>query len=202
MVTMTAKQWYDLGIKEMPKLNLVSVISGLRQANNGAKEDVFNINGNGYYQWSMAIAQKQQPVQAVELGGAMGVWDICMLNSLPSSSKLYSITLPEGGLEFSYVADTYPNFVPILGNDLDLLCWPKELDWKKTQILFIDTIHQEKQLRQELALYLPLLSPGTLVMLDDIHINASMNKVWDELKYDKFDATDPLHWSGFGLVVL
>ena len=65
MVTMTAKQWYDLGIKEMPKLNLVSVISGLRQANNGAKEDVFNINGNGYYQWSMAIAQKQQPVQAV-----------------------------------------------------------------------------------------------------------------------------------------
>ena len=201
MVTMTAKQWYELGVEKMPHVNIIPALTGLRKAFDGAKDDVMNTNGNAYYQWSMAIANEKLPQQVIELGGAMGVWDVCMLNSLPSTSKLYSITLPENGLEYSFVVDTYPNFVPTVGDDLDLSFWPKDLDWKKTEILFIDTLHEEGQLRKELELYLPLIKPGTLVMLDDIHLNEGMNRVWDDLNYDKFDATDPLHYSGFGLFI-
>lgn len=198
---MTAKEWYELGIKNMSKVNLTSTMLALRNAYEGAKEDVLNINGSAYYQWSMAIANIVKPQQAVELGGAMGVWDICMLNCLPSISNLYSITLSENGLEYSFIADKYPNFTPIVGNDLKLSNWPNDLDWKKTEILFIDSLHEKDHLYKELGIYLPLLSKGTLVMLDDIHLNEGMNQVWDGLNYDKFDATDPLHYSGFGLFI-
>lgn len=205
---MNAKEWYELGIKEMSHVNMIPAMTGLRKAYEGAKEDVMNVNGSAYYQWSAAIAQTKKPSQVVELGGAMGVWDVCMLNSLPSTSKLYSITLPENGLEFSFIVDNYSNFVPIVGDDLDLSLWPKDLDWKKTEILFIDTLHEEKQLRKELELYLPLLSPGTLIMLDDIHFSEQMEKVWNDIvigvygKINTFDATDPLHYSGFGLACI
>lgn len=207
MVTITAQEYYELGMKLMRSYDGRSLLPALRAANSGALEDVQNTNGNAYYQWTAALVKELKPKQIVELGGAMGVWDICVLHELPQDSCLHSITLAEHGLEYSYVVDKYPNFFPVVGDDLDFTQWPKDLDFNKTDIFFIDTLHEEHQLRAELDLYLPKINEKTLVMFDDIYINDGMRRVWEDIvagkygKADTFDASDPLHWSGFGLAI-
>lgn len=129
----------------------------------------------------------------------MGVWSVCVLYALNPNSKLYSITLPEGGLEFSFVADTYPNFFPIVGDDLNLSLWPKGLDLSATDLWFIDSEHTEKQLRAELKLYSPFFKKRALVLFDDIRM-PELWRVWQELPYDKVELTNPCHYSGFGMV--
>ena len=128
----------------------------------------------------------------------MGVWDLMALNSKYQDFKLFSITLEEYGLEFSYIVDKYPNFIPIVGDDLDLSQWSKDLDLGKTDLWFIDSEHTAKQLRAELELYKPFFKKGTIILFDDIHMD-ELWPVWQELPYEKLDATDPLHYSGFGI---
>src|SRR3990167_10230399 len=115
----------------------------------GAHEDIFNpLNRSQYYQWLTALMVILRPKQVVELGGEMGASALCMLAGLPAESKLYSITLPENGLEFSFIKDEYPSLVRVVGNDRDfkLGVWPKDLKWRETQVLFIDSEHTPEQL--------------------------------------------------------
>ena len=208
----TAKEYFDMGMERLKTLNPVpSLISALKYANEGAKDDVLNINGCANYQWGAALVDVWQPKQVVELGGAMGVWALCLLQYLKPENQLYSITLKEGGLEFSYVKDHYPNFHPIVGNDLDMENW-EGVNLKQTDLWYIDTgiadDHFGEQLRKELDLYSPLFKRGSLILFDDIHKNEGMSRVWEELTrqgrwglHSFYDATDPLHWTGYGLVV-
>ena len=205
---MTAKEVFDKGIEKLKTFNVRGLLPALRAANEGAMEDVLNTNGCALYQWSTCLVDELKPKQIVELGGAMGVWSICVLHTLPSESKLYSITLPEGGLEFVYIVDKYTNFIPVLGNDLDLNNWPKDLDLGKTDLWFVDSLHEESHLRKELDLYSPFFKKDAIILFDDIHINENMEKVWEDIKKGKYgitswhDGTSPLHYSGFGLACI
>ena len=204
---MNAQSIYELGLKRMEKFVPHTLAAALRAANEGAWNDVLNTNGCANYQWIVGVMDELKPKQVVELGGAMGVWDVCVLQTLPETSKLYSITLAEHGLEFSYVVDKYPNFVPTVGDDLDLSIWPKDLDLSKTDFWYFDSLHTEEQLRKELDLYSPFFQKGAVVLFDDIH-SFGLQPVWDDLcngKYgisDCFDATDPLHFTGYGVCVV
>ena len=205
---MTAKDIYDIGIKKLSSFNVGLLMPALRAANDGAKQDVLNTNGCANYQWTTQIIDFLKPKQVVELGGAMGVWDLCVLHNLPQDSKLYSVTMPEGGLEFSYVVDNYPNFIPCLGDDLDLTVWPKEAVLKDTDLWYIDSLHMEEHLRKELDVYSPFFKKGAIILFDDIHLNDGMERVWQDIVHGKygeldcFDATDPLHWSGYGICTI
>ena len=141
-----------------------------------------------------------KPKQVVELGGAMGMWSICVLHSLPEDSKLYSITLAEGGLEFKFIIDKYLNFHPIVGDDLDMKNW-EGIDLGATDIWYIDSLHTYDQVSKELNLYSPFFKKGAILLFDDIHM-PELFIVWKELPYDKFDATAWLHFSGFGLCII
>jgi len=204
---MTLQQLVDKTLERMRTFKIEGALPALRALNEGALQDVQNTNGCAYYQFSACLVELMKPLQVVELGGAMGVWDLMVLHTLPAEAQLYSITLPENGLEFSYVVDNYPNFHPIIGNDLDLNNWNK-VELGKTDLWFIDTNHQKEQLEKELELYSPYFKKGAIVMFDDIHINEGVESVWDEWfmiegKYkhsEVIDMTDPLHWSGFGIV--
>ena len=204
---MNAQSIYELGLKRMEKFVPHTLAAALRAANEGAWNDVLNTNGCANYQWIVGVMDELKPKQVIELGGAMGVWDVCVLQALPSDSKLYSITLEEHGLEFSYVVDKYLNFVPTVGNDLDLSVWPKDLDLSKTDFWYFDSLHTEEQLRKELDLYSPFFQKGAVVLFDDID-SFGLQPVWDDLcngKYgisDCFDATDPLHFTGYGVCVV
>ena len=189
-------------------LSLLSLIPSLSKLNDGALEDVYNVNGCANYQWASCLVDILKPPQVVELGGAMGVWDLMVLHTLPKTSHLYSITLPEQGLEYSYIDKEYKNFHPVLGDDLDLSNWPKDLDLSKTDLWYFDSLHLEAQLRKELDLYSPFFKKGAMVLFDDIHLNDGMQRVWDEIvagKWgitDTYDATDPLHFTGYGCTLV
>src|SRR3990167_7640154 len=99
---------------------LMPALHGIKPPFDGALEDILNINGCANYQFSACLIDLLKPKQVVELGGAMGAWCLCVLYSLHAESQLYSITLAEDGREFVFIVDNYPNFHPIVGDDLDL----------------------------------------------------------------------------------
>ena len=183
--------------KRMESFNVEAVMPALRYANSGAIEDVRNINGCANYQWSSCLMEVVKPKQVVELGGAMGVWSLCVLHTLPSNSHLYSITLAEHGLEFSYIKDKYENFTGIVGDDLDMNNW-KGIDLSKTDVWYFDSLHTNEQLTKELALYSPYFKKGALLLFDDIRMG-ELWPVWEGLKYEKRELTDPLHFTGWGI---
>jgi 2-polyprenyl-3-methyl-5-hydroxy-6-metoxy-1,4-benzoquinol methylase/glycosyltransferase involved in cell wall biosynthesis len=172
--------------------------------NDGARQDVLNTERSGYYQWLPKLINLTQPKQVVELGGAMGVACIAMLQTLPKDSRLYSITLAEHGLEFSFLDKEYPNLTKVVGSDLDLSNWPKDLDLSMTDIWFIDSEHTYEQVRAEIDLYKPFFKEGTILLFDDIAINEGLKKVWEEIKEEipgtKYESD--LHYSGYGIVVV
>lgn len=196
---MTLQKLVDTTFKELKTFNPEILRIPLRAAYPGTNEleDIFNTNGNAYYQFSTCLMNVLKPKQVVELGGAMGVWDICVLQTLSPDSQLWSITLPENGLEYSYVVDKYPNFHPIVDNDL-YYRW-EGVDLSKTDVWFIDSEHSEMQIRAELEIYTKYFKKGAILLFDDIHIEKGMEKVWNELKYEKLDLSDPLHYTGFGI---
>lgn len=198
---MTLPEIVEKTTERLKTFKVEGVLPALRFAHHGTNdlEDILNTNGNAYYQWSSCLMEILKPKQVVELGGAMGVWDIMVLHTLPEDSQLWSITLYENGLEFSYIKDDYPNFHPVVGDDLDLTKWPKELDLATTDLWFIDTIHTYEQVKKELDLYTPFFKKGALILFDDIRMNEGMTKMWHELSYEKIELTNPLHYTGFGL---
>lgn len=202
---MTAKDIYDLGIGRLKTFNLLPLLPALRACNSGAIEDVKNVNGCANYQWICGVVDELKPKQVIELGGAMGVWSLCVLHTLPSDSMLYSITLPEGGLELSYIVDDYPNFKGIIGSDLDMDNW-KGIDLHKTDVWYFDALHTEDHLRKELGLYSPFFKKGCLIIFDDIR-SFGLYPVWEDIikgKYgtvNYYEATDPLHYTGYGLAI-
>lgn len=174
----------------------------LGKVSQGSMNDILDKGKSYYYQWLPCLMRELQPKQVVELGGAMGASSLMMLYGLPKSSKLYSITLEEHGLEFSFMEpELYPNFTQIVGNDLDLMVWPENLDLGETDIWFFDTDHTYEQLMAEYELYKPFFKPGAVLLFDDIKLNDGMKKAWKEMELgDKYEA-DELHWSGFGVAI-
>ena len=116
----------------------------------------------------------------------------------------YGVTLEEHGLEFCYVQkDKYSNFHPIVGDYMDLSIWPKDVDLKKTDLFYIDGLHEEMHLRAELNLYKPFFKKGAIILFDDIFKNPGMARVWHDLENILdvgFKTTLPLHWTGGGLL--
>lgn len=195
---MTAKELFKQANDLWEKYDIKTTLPALRALNDGALEDVLNTNGNRYYQWSPCLLEVVKPKQIVELGGAMGVWDLMVLNGKYQDFNLYSMTLPEGGLEFSYVVDKYANFHPSVGDDLKLENWPKELKLEDTDLWFIDSEHSAKQLQAELDLYSPFFKKGCVLLFDDIR-HPELWPIWEKLPYDKAEITNPCHYSGFGI---
>jgi predicted O-methyltransferase YrrM len=195
------KDLLEKSLEDSKSFPIKGVMPALRLLNSGALEDVLNVNGNRYYQFLPCLIDNMKPHQVIELGGAMGVADVMMLQSKHQAYTLYSVTLPEHGLEFSMVADDYNNLVKIIGDDLDPKIWPYDIRRKETDLWFIDTLHTKEQLTKELELYTPFFKKGAIVLFDDIHM-PELEPVWDLLcqRYDHYDLTDPCHYSGFGAI--
>lgn len=191
---MTLNELYERS--QTKHFDLRRVLPALRALNEGAMNDVLNTNGCFYYQWLPRLIDTIHPKQIVELGGAMGVSALLMLHA-HDEPEVYSITLPEQGLEYSFVQDTFPHFHPILGNDLDVENF-KGVDLKETDLWFFDALHTTEHLNKELALYTPFFKKGAILLFDDIHMD-EIWPIWDSLPYEKKDISDPCHYSGFGI---
>lgn len=230
---MTARELADKVFKRLETFDPEPILKKLQEggANEGAIEDYLNTNGCLNYHFMSCLVDVVKPKKVLELGGAMGVGTLCLSEFLPKESDLYSITLEEHGLEFSYIKSNYiyPNIYLIVGDDLKPETWnwyrhpdkmkeyrnyekvevykPEELFRKtKFDLIYIDTgiaeSHSGEQLKKELDFYRPYFKKGTIIMFDDIHLNDGMNEVWDGLDWDKVDLSDPLHWTGWGLCIV
>lgn len=191
--------------KQVKEVDFTIDMKPFSKCSDGAISDVESKDGRSdYYQWLPKLIKHTQPKQIVELGGAMGVACIAMLQTLPKTSKLYSITLPEQGQEFSMLDREYPNLIKIIGNDLDLKNWPKDCDLSKTDIWFIDSEHTYEQVRAEVDIYRPFFKEGAILLFDDTHINEGLKKIWKEIQYELpgYKYESDLHWSGYGIVVV
>jgi len=152
-----------------------------------------------YYCWLALAVRILQPRHILELGAFAGGSAVCLFQELASSSKLTSVDVKKD-LRFcppEMLEDHRISFV--FGNDLDLSIFgegiPLDIDF-----LFLDTLHDYKQISNEWAIYQHLLQDGAMVVLDDIRLN-NMPRFWEELPYDKYEATKDCHSSGFGIFI-
>ena len=163
--------------------------------------DIFDREGWLYYQFLACLVSYVKPKQVVELGGAWGTSALMMLSSLPEGSKLYTITLPEEPA-YVYIKQDYPNLTIITGDLFELNNWPKNLDLAKTDLWFIDTMHNSEQLRAELKLYTPFFKKGAIILFDDIHFTPEFHQEWLEVPYEKTDVSSLHVPTGFGIAVV
>ena len=158
-------------------------------------------NGNGqnlYYQWLACLVRLLKPKQVVELGAAAGISTIMIATELSKDAKFYSVD-NDPNIAWKWMSRDYPQLTKILGDDLNMAIWDGSIDLLKTDLWFIDTLHTTKQLTKEIELYSPYWKRGTIVAFDDIRI-PEVYSVWESLKYDKRENTNPCHYSGFGFV--
>lgn len=157
-------------------------------------------NGNGsnlYYQWLACLTRFLKPKQVVELGSASGISTIMIATELDKDAKFYSMD-NDPTIAWKWMINDYPQLTKILGDDLDMDNW-KDIDLKKTDLWFIDTLHTKEQLTAEIELYSHYWKNGTIVVFDDIRMEG-LWEVWQSLEYDKYENTDPCHYSGFGFI--
>lgn len=71
-------------------------------------------------------------------------------------------------------------------------------------LLFIDADHTYEGVMGDLHAYLPRMTPGGVVALDDIHYNSESRPwAWLREQYgDRAVELNELHWPGFGAVLL
>lgn len=67
-------------------------------------------------------------------------------------------------------------------------------------ILFLDSLHTYEHTKEEYTVYLPKVSKGGLIFVDDINLDEGMKKFWAEIKEPKVDLSH-LHYSGFGVIL-
>lgn len=176
-----------------------SLIPHLELVGEGQKLEVLNQNTRGenlYYQWLACLVRLLKPKQIVELGPAAGISTIMMATQKDVDCKLYSVDIDES-LAWKWMKYEYAGLVKILGDDLDMSIWPKDVDLSKTDLWFMDTLHTKEQLQKEIDLYSKFWKKGTVVVLDDIRMEGLWD-IWQALPYDKCETTHPNHYSGFG----
>lgn len=189
----------DRSVQErMLHLDIWSVMPKMELVGEGQWQEVLDQTGkaNRYYQWLAALMGEVRPKQVVELGAAAGVSTIILSHFAPQAKIISVDNDPQA---WRWMGES-PNVVKVLGDDLDLSIYKDDLSL--TDVWFIDSMHEEGQLRKELELYKPFFKKGAVVVLDDIRINEGMGKVWEELEYDKCENTVPNHYSGFGFFIV
>ena len=154
---------------------------------------------NGYYKFLHKFCELIKPKQIVELGAAAGISTMLMATGSPES-KIISVDCDPQA--WKWMNREYQNVIKILGDDLKLEIYPKEIDLSKTDFWFFDSLHTKAQLQAELDLYKQFFKKGAILAFDDIHINEGMHEVWGNLPYEKLDISERMHWSGWGIAII
>ena len=161
--------------------------------------DYLTSNESGYLRFLPMLIQQLELKSIVELGNREGMSTLCLFSTLAADGRLVTVDIvrdqrfcPE-----HMFSDSRVRFVQ--GDVADLAIYGNEVPIE-IELLFSDTIHFDRQLRDELAIYGPLLADRALVAIDDINLN-DKRKWFDEVPYPKWDLTTLCHGSGFGLTL-
>jgi predicted O-methyltransferase YrrM len=178
------------GIKFDPRINIAM--------NEGEFEAMRSNNGCNYYFYLRNLVSQLRPRNVLELGTSIGRSGLFMMLALPPESKFTTIEMG------SWMrGDLAPFFDDnrlriVYGSDVDNAVY-SPLELKDVDLLFIDTVHEIEHVKKEWSIYSKVLSPGALVVMDDIHLNDGMSTFWDSIPYEKMDVGLDVHLSGFGM---
>jgi predicted O-methyltransferase YrrM len=189
-------------MKMLESYDVEAIMPDMQLVGDGQKNEVRDVNGrpNKYYQWLSCLTRLLKPKQVVELGAAAGISTTMIASELSPDAKFYSVDI-DPTIAWKWMSKDFPQVTKILGDDLNMAIWPGSVDLGKTDLWFIDSLHTYEQIKSEIDLYKSYFKRDAVVVLDDIHL-LEMGTIWEELKYDKCDNTDPCHYSGFGFFVV
>lgn len=198
---MTAKELHTKVMRKVDKWYPGEIYKDLTLVGSGQVNEIYNNTGqdNLYYQWLHCAMEVIKPRQVVELGAAAGISTILMATALPKDSRIISVDCDPQA--WRWMNKEYKNVTKVLGDDLDLSIYPKDVDLYQTDFWFIDSLHTEEQLREEVKLYCQFWKKGTIIAFDDIHLGG-LDKVWNSIVADKLDITNPCHYSGWGIAII
>lgn len=201
---MTANE-LDIAVMDLVhQYDVSKVLSHMGKVGEGQIREVKNENDkpNLYLQWLACLVKLTKPTQIVELGAAAGISTIMMVSEIAKDAKIYSVDF-DPRIAWIWMDREYPQVTKILGDTREPGIWnlKKTPNLSKTDIWFFDSLHTQDQLEAELKLYTQFFKKGAILVFDDIHMNPGMEKVWNDLPYDKRDISTPCHWSGFGVAI-
>ena len=158
------------------------------------------IESGCYYTWLALATRVLKPKRILELGNYHGASTIMIYSELTDETNaFYSVDLVR---DVSFVPDKILLDKKVkftFGNDLNLSIYEENLPIK-LDFLFIDTLHEYRQIKAEWKIYKNLCKPNAVVILDDILLN-DLPKFWSELPYPKLDISKDCHESGFGIFI-
>ena len=158
------------------------------------------IESGCYYTWLALATRVLKPKRILELGNYHGASTIMIYSELTDETKaFYSVDLVRdiAFVPNKILSDKKVKFT--FGNDLNLSIYGENLPIQ-IDFLFIDTLHEYRQIKDEWNIYKNLCTPNAIVILDDILLN-DMPKFWAELPYPKLEISKDCHESGFGVFI-
>jgi hypothetical protein len=122
-----------------------------------------------------------------------------MLLGMPEDSVLYAIAPPGKGAVYLDTAHWGRRLVSVQGDMYDLKAFGTA-DLMGIDILFTDFRPTALDCERARNLYRGFLSRDAIIVMDDIHLNLEMERLWSQIEEPKLDTGKDFHWSGFGLI--
>jgi len=204
---MTPKELDSLARQEMKNYDFNSVKHQYNESLTIEDEDILSkgkYQGKTtlYHQWVEGLIQAIKPKMVVELGTHIGLCTGHILHALPADSKLVTVDCREDLAGIRLNPDS--RMIQVIGDDINLSIFPKDIDLKKVELWFIDSDHSEKHIKKIYKIYKKFWKPNTIVLLDDIDEKGDsefgVHKLWKKITYNKLSLPD-LHYTGFGLFI-
>lgn len=155
-----------------------------------------------HYRLLAGLVRAISPATVLEFGTATGLSALALKACLPDSATLVTFDVvpwhehPGTVLKPSDFGDgRLIQHVADLTEDPTK--WCNQL--KRANLVFLDVNHDGTSEREFLRIFNDSLRPGTIVVMDDIHL-LPMLSVWREIDHPKLDMTSFGHWSGTGLI--
>jgi cephalosporin hydroxylase len=168
------------------------------------------------------IVQEHAPRHSLEIGTNYGGTLLLLCNLSPADATIISVDLPSGKFGGGYPRRKIPLFRKFTkpGQELHLIRADSHrhetkervlhiLDGEKLDYLFLDGDHTYEGVRQDFAMYAPLVRSGGLIALHDVAIHdpsleCQVDRFWSEVR-DRYRHQEIVEnpdqgWAGIGVL--
>ena len=156
-----------------------------------------------YYRFLFEVARMLRPKASVETGTWHAISAAQIAGGSPEGTVITFDVDPESRRRAE--ATGLRNIIALTGDSAgpEALRAVKER-FPALDLLFLDSEHRYDVVSREFGNFSPLVRPGGIVLLDDIHLNPDMRRFWFEIRQPKVDLSrlHTVNGAGFGALVV